>query len=573
MSEDRFREVFRRITAETPDPPDFGDLEIHHAEPAPNPWMKPWVVVVGAATIVLIVIGGFGLLGGGPDLAAPAISSTTMPMADIPADCPVTIPDGSFTPPAPYRANRDDGLVWFGTEELWTVLSPDGTYPPRKSVWWSKDYADPGIDPDPDITVTWNLLGGSQEITFPNDGATNGSTREDGLFMIAGIDPDLSGCWEVNARFGGANLSYVYYRPNGLANELVGLVPDVVGESVSQAQSILESYGYKAAWVDSGNLTYEVCAQEPGAGLEIDPGAIVGMRTAPAGECAELMNPEPTLSLNPDYLSYEDEYGHTWYATACPTADVLVLGGVDAADGLPNKSQTWQQQVDLTNTDASSLATAWDDLAAVPRNGEVWDRDDNGNVIVEQVADFMAQITLADDAPCPDTPVSWNGVPVAYVRASGLGDLCPVEPPLSSSQVKVFFDCGNGVEPNPTGFARPLHPDAPDRITSVFWHMLAGPTLNERGRGSGSFFNETSANALISAELTGDHLIVDFNDGILVNNGSTTTGSLYLLSELTSNAFSVDEVRSVEFRINGSCEGFWAFLQAGDDVCTIIDRP
>lgn len=389
--------------------------------------------------------------------------------------------------------------------------------------------------------------------------------------MMAGFDPAAGGCWRATATYKGAELSYVYYNPDfDLAD---GTVPDVVGETVSQPRNILESHGYVAAFHDSSNLTYQVCAQEPGAGLKIDPGAIIGMRTAAPGGCEELMNPVLTYDLNADYQTYKDEFGRTWYVTACPNADVLVLGGVGAADGLPMKGQTWQQQVDLTNADPSSLATAWIEVAAVPRNGEVWDTDDDGAVVVEQVADFMVQLTLTDDAPCPSMPTFWNGAPVAYIRESGVGGLCPVEPPLRPSQVMVFFDCGHGAEPNPIGFARPLHPDAPDRITSVFWHMLAGPSVNERGLGSGSYFGEASADALISAELTDGHLIVDFNDGILIDNASTSTGSQFFLSELVSNAFSIDEVNSVEFRINGTCEGFWAFLQAGEDVCNAIDRP
>jgi hypothetical protein len=72
VSEERFREVFRRITAETPDAPAFSDLETHRAKPATPVRLKPWMAAVGAAVLVLVVVGAFGLLGGGgPDLAAP----------------------------------------------------------------------------------------------------------------------------------------------------------------------------------------------------------------------------------------------------------------------------------------------------------------------------------------------------------------------------------------------------------------------------------------------------------------------------------------------------------------------
>jgi hypothetical protein len=72
VSEERFKEIFRRLTSETPDPPAFSDLETHRAKPvAPIP-LKPWMAATGAAALVLVVVGAFGLLGGGgPDLAAP----------------------------------------------------------------------------------------------------------------------------------------------------------------------------------------------------------------------------------------------------------------------------------------------------------------------------------------------------------------------------------------------------------------------------------------------------------------------------------------------------------------------
>jgi hypothetical protein len=70
-------------------------------------------------------------------------------------------------------------------------------------------------------------------------------------------------------------------------------------------------------------------------------------------------------------------------------------------------------------------------------------------------------------------------------------------------------------------------------------------------------------------------LVIDFTEAILINNASTPTGTqlFLLLGELLDNAFQFDEVRSVEFQVNGSCEAFWAFLQAGDDVCNVLDKP
>ena len=109
----------------------------------------------------------------------------------------------------------EPGSEWYGTADLWTVLALDGSYTPRKSVWWSANYTDPGADPFPEIEVVWHRLDTETE-DITNDGlGTNGSTAEDGLFIIAGLDPNRSGCWKVTATYGDASLSYVYEKLPG----------------------------------------------------------------------------------------------------------------------------------------------------------------------------------------------------------------------------------------------------------------------------------------------------------------------------------------------------------------------
>ena len=78
-----------------------------------------------------------------------------------------------------------------------------------------QNYTDPGTDPFPEIDVVWHRLDiEAEDIT--NDGlGTNGSTTNDGLFILAGLDPTNSGCWKVTATFGDASLSYVYEKVPG----------------------------------------------------------------------------------------------------------------------------------------------------------------------------------------------------------------------------------------------------------------------------------------------------------------------------------------------------------------------
>ncbi|MEX0864447.1 MAG: hypothetical protein WD269_06175 [Acidimicrobiia bacterium] len=117
-----------------------------------------------------------------------------------------------LTPPDPYNPDpSSEGSHWYGTPDLWTVLRSDGSYTPRKSVWWSAASQGGAAEPDPDLEVTWRRLF-ENPLVIEGEPATNAFTPEDGSFMIAGFDPPLPGCWEVTATYKGSTLSYVYER-------------------------------------------------------------------------------------------------------------------------------------------------------------------------------------------------------------------------------------------------------------------------------------------------------------------------------------------------------------------------
>lgn len=126
--------------------------------------------------------------------------------------CPVTIPPTpGFTPPPPHPgAPAEPNSVWFGSPALWTVLSKDGTYARRKSVWWSSGFRGGRLEQEPEIEVTWRRLDPPTRVVAEDGPGTNAFTHEAGWFMIAGIDPEDPGCWEVTATYRGARLSYTY---------------------------------------------------------------------------------------------------------------------------------------------------------------------------------------------------------------------------------------------------------------------------------------------------------------------------------------------------------------------------
>ena len=142
---------------------------------------------------------------------APA-SGSTAPELGADGECSVTIPpDPGFLAPAPWPAEPSvEEWVWYGTEDLWTVLSPDGDHPLTKGVWWSANFPGGKTEEEPDLWVTWARIGGGDpEVLESEHPGTNAYTVEDRWFMINGVDP-VPGCWEVTATYKGATLSYVF---------------------------------------------------------------------------------------------------------------------------------------------------------------------------------------------------------------------------------------------------------------------------------------------------------------------------------------------------------------------------
>lgn len=106
------------------------------------------VMSVGAAAVVAIAAPLGGTQPGGLEVADRPVSH-----------CPATdVAAAGFTPPEPYPAYPDiTGGVWYGSDELWTVVVPDGRSPAR-SLWWSTDYQGGAAEPGPEIEVVYERL-------------------------------------------------------------------------------------------------------------------------------------------------------------------------------------------------------------------------------------------------------------------------------------------------------------------------------------------------------------------------------------------------------------------------------
>lgn len=109
-----------------------------------------------------------------------------------------------------------------------------------------------------------------------------------------------------------------------------------------------------------------------------------------------------------------------------------------------------------------------------------------------------------------------------------------------------------------------------DSLRSALRSLLAGPSAEERAAGDFSWFSDTTANALRDVDFDGGHVVVDLDADLdrLIPNASTSAGSEILLGDLDSVVFRFPWVETVEYRMGGSCDAFWEWLQRGCDVVT-----
>jgi hypothetical protein len=101
--------------------------------------------------------------------------------------------------------------------------------------------------------------------------------------------------------------------------------------------------------------------------------------------------------------------------------------------------------------------------------------------------------------------------------------------------------------------------------------LLQGPLPEERDAGIHSFFGAGTEGLLRDVSLRGDTAVVDFGDlPAAIPNAGSSTGSFHFLMELNGTVFAVPGLEAVEYRMDGSCEAFWNFLQRG---CQVVPRP
>lgn len=114
-------------------------------------------------------------------------------------------------------------------------------------------------------------------------------------------------------------------------------------------------------------------------------------------------------------------------------------------------------------------------------------------------------------------------------------------------------------------------PAAERSLRSALESLLAGPTAEERARGLTSWFGDETRTAVRGVQTTGRSAVVDFAPSLpsLIPGAGSSAGSEVLLGALDSTVFQFPDVDAVYYRLGGSCEAFWGWLQR---ECVVVRR-
>lgn len=146
--------------------------------------------------------------------------ATAAPLPQLSPDtCPITQPpDPPFVPPSSHPSQAPYGNFWYGSDTLWTLLTPDGLWDSlpqdergygQKVLWFREGY-DMTVEERPALTVVGQQLDGAGA-TFEMNDATNGHHSDVGEFMLTGVNVPSAGCWEITGNYRNSALSFVVW--------------------------------------------------------------------------------------------------------------------------------------------------------------------------------------------------------------------------------------------------------------------------------------------------------------------------------------------------------------------------
>jgi hypothetical protein len=166
----------------------------------------------------------------------------------------------------------------------------------------------------------------------------------------------------------------------------------------------------------------------------------------------------------------------------------------------------------------------------------------------------------------------WTASVVRIAFGGSTGSACPTPPAATAGAgemlVTVFFTCPGAKGDDTLVAVERAMPASVGVLRAALDALVAGPGET----GLTSWFSPATASVVRSVDIDDGHAVVDFVDELrtLIPNASASAGSAMLLSQLDATVFHLPSVRTVEYRMGGSCQDFAEWLQLS---CEVRPRP
>lgn len=184
--------------------------------------------------------------------------------------------------------------------------------------------------------------------------------------------------------------------------------------------------------------------------------------------------------------------------------------------------------------------------------------------------EVLPAATTTSTAPATTSPVITR--PVSSIVAESANCVREAPPSNEATRIlKLFYECGSTGEIAPATYVYRSIDLGGGLLTRTMQELVAGPAAEEYDDGFRSLFSTATAGALISVTRQEESVTVDLRD--LGPMPSLTVGSdgPAFLASLNNTIFQHQDVNVIEYRIEGSCDGFWVYFDQTE--CRLVDRP
>ena len=177
--------------------------------------------------------------------------------------------------------------------------------------------------------------------------------------------------------------------------------------------------------------------------------------------------------------------------------------------------------------------------------------------------------TTPESASAPTTTPLLVALGVTIESAESRCDSVPRTDADQTRVVRLYYACGPAEANGDTWVQRELDSDG-GILTATMDAFVAGPDALERADGFRSLFSAGTADAILSVTRLDGSVVVNLRDlGPLPSLTDPATAATFV-ADLNNTMFQHDDVLLIEYRVEGSCDRFWAYFN--DTECHLIER-